>query len=215
MADSSWSRVVELTDELVDVELVDRAAQQRPGREGAVDGPVRDRGDDRLDDAGQIGLLERFREELGHLGQAALAVEPVHGVAEAGLERGGRVGIQRARVREREHEALAGDAEPARGAVEAEQDDPLGDGLQLRRERRNRARGARIGRPARHEVTAARGDLDAEDGRHEQHGDERQGERPHDRLRSRSASAGTSASSASSAATRNAVRNARVAARSS
>ena len=64
-------------------------------------------------------------------------------------------------------------------------------------------------------VAAARGDLDAEDGRHEQHGDERQGERPHDRLRSRSASAGASASSASSAATRNAVRNARVAARSS
>ena len=134
---------------------------------------------------------------------------------EAGLERGGRVGIQRARVREREDEALAGDAEPARGAVEAEQDDPLGDGLQLRRERRNRARGARIGRSARHEVAAARGDLDAEDARHEQHGDERQGERPHDRLRSLSASAGASASSASSAATRNAVRNARVAARSS
>ena len=35
----------------------------------------------RLDDAGQIGLLERFGEELGHLGQAALAVEPVDGVA--------------------------------------------------------------------------------------------------------------------------------------
>ena len=87
--------------------------------------------------------------------------------------------VQRARVREREDEALAGDAEPARGAVEAEQDDPLGDRLQLRRDGRDRARGARIGRPARHVVAAARGDLGAEDGRDQQHGDERQGERPH------------------------------------
>ena len=215
MADSSWCRVVEVTDERVDVELVDRAAQQRPGREGAVDGPVRDRGDDRLDEVREIGLLERFGQELGDLGQAALAVEPVHGVAEARLDRRGHGGIQGARVREREHEALAGDAEPARGAVEAEQDDPLGDGLELRREGRDRPRGARIGGLARHEVPAARGDLGAEDDRHEQHGDERQGERLHDRLRSRRASAGTSASRASSAATRNAVRNARVAARSS
>ena len=74
-------RVVELTDEPADVELVDGPAQQRPGREGAVDGGVRDRADERLDDPGQIGLVERFGEKLGDLGQAALAVEPVDGVA--------------------------------------------------------------------------------------------------------------------------------------
>ena len=100
------------------------------------------------------------------------------------LSAAGASGIQRARVREREDEPLAGDAEPARGAVEAEQDDPLGDRLQLRGDGRDRARGARIGRSARHVVAAARGDLDAEDGRDEHHGDERQGERPHRRLRS-------------------------------
>ena len=75
------------------------------------------------------------------------------------------------------------------------------------------ARHARVGRPARHVMAAARGDLDAEDGRDEQHGDQRQRESPHERLRSLSASAGPSASSASPAATRKAVRNARVAAR--
>ena len=75
------ARVVELTEEPVDVELVDGPAQQRRGREQVVDEPVRDRADDRLDDPGQIGLVERFGKQLGHLGQAALAVEPVHGVA--------------------------------------------------------------------------------------------------------------------------------------
>ena len=55
--------------------------------------------------------------------------------------------VQRARVREREDEALAGDAEPARGAVEAEQDDPLGDRLQLRRDSAE-PRARRMDRPA-------------------------------------------------------------------
>ena len=135
------------------------------------------------------------------------------GVAEARLERGGRAGVQRAGVGEGEDEALAGDAEPARGAVEAEQDDLFGERFELRRDGRNGTRCARIGGPARHVVAAAGGDLDAEDGGHEQHGDERQRESPHERLRSRRASAGPSASSASPAATRKAVRNARVAAR--
>ena len=160
----------------VDVEFVDGPAQQRRGRESVVDEPVRDRFDDRLDDPGEIGLVERFGKKLGHLGQAALAVEPVDGVAEARLERGGRAGVQRAGVRECEDEPLAGDAEPARGAVEAEQDDLFCERFELRRDGRNRARYARIGRPARHVVAAAGGDLDAEDGCHEQHGDQRQGE---------------------------------------
>ena len=119
------------------------------------------------------------------------------------------------RVREREHEALTGDAELARCAVEPEQDDPLGHRVHLRRDGRHRARDARIGRPPRYVIGAAGGDLDAEHGRHEYQGDEGQGECSHARLRSLRARAGASASNASPAATRNAVRNARVAARSS
>ena len=124
------------------------------------------------------------------------------------MSRGRRVGGG-----ECDPEPLAGDAEPARGAVEAEQDDLLGEWFESRPDRRNRARDARVGRPARNVMAAARGDLNAEDCPDEQHGDQRQREPPHERLRSLSASAGPSASSASPAATRKAVRNARVAAR--
>src|SRR3954447_2195636 len=53
-------RIVELSNEPSDVELVHRSAEQRSGREGAVDGAVGDRGDDRLHEPGQIGLCERF-----------------------------------------------------------------------------------------------------------------------------------------------------------
>src|SRR5262245_61887813 len=75
--------VVELADELLHVELVDGAAQQRRGRERAVDGAVGDRADQRLDERGQIGLVERLGEQLGDLREAAFALEPVDGVAQA------------------------------------------------------------------------------------------------------------------------------------
>ena len=88
-----------------------------------------------------------------------------------------------------------------------------GERLELRRVGGNRARCARIGRDERHVMAAAGGDLDAEDGGHEHHGDERQPNSPHERLRSLRATAGISASSASPAATRKEVRNALVAAR--
>ena len=96
--------------------------------------------DERLGDPGEIGLVERFGKELGNLGQAALAVESVDGVAEARLERGGRAGVERAGVGECEDEPLAGDAEPTGGAVEAEQDDLFGERFKLRRDGRNWAR---------------------------------------------------------------------------
>jgi hypothetical protein len=51
-----------------DVEFVDGPAQDRRGRESVVDEPGRDRLDDRLGNPGQIGLVERFGKELGHLG---------------------------------------------------------------------------------------------------------------------------------------------------
>ena len=91
---------------------------------------------------------------------------------------------------EREDEALAGDAEPAGGAVETEQDDLFCERFELHRDCRNWALDAWIGRPARHVVTAAGGDLDAEHGRHEHHCDERQRESLHERLRSRQGQCG-------------------------
>ena len=42
-------------------------AQQRRGGEEVVDEPVWDRFDDRLDDPGEIGLIERLGKQLGHL----------------------------------------------------------------------------------------------------------------------------------------------------
>ena len=149
----------------------------------------------------------------GNLRQAALAIEPVHGVAQAGLQSGGRARVQRAGAREREDQPLAGDAEPARGAVEAEQDDLLSEWFKLRLNRRDRARGAWVGRPAWYVMAASRGDLESEYGSDEQHGDQREGNSPHVEHRSFSASAGASARSASPAATRKEVRNALVAAR--
>ena len=88
-------------------------------------------------------------------------------MVEARLERGGDVGVERAGVGEGEDEPFAGDTEPARGAVEAEQDDLLGKRFQLRRNGRNRPRCAWVGGRARHVAAAAGGDLDAEDGGHE------------------------------------------------
>ena len=55
---------------------------------------VRNRSNDRLDDPGEIGLIERLWKQLGHLGQAALAVEQLDRIDETRLERGGLAGVQ-------------------------------------------------------------------------------------------------------------------------
>ena len=131
-----------------DVELFDGPAQDRRGRQSAVNDRGRDRLDDRLGDPRQTGLVESLWKKLGHLGQAALAVETVDGVEQACPQCGGHARIERTTLGEPEDEAFAGDAEPARGAVEAEQDDLSRERFELWLDRRDWARGARIGRPA-------------------------------------------------------------------
>ena len=206
------ARIVELVEESVDVELIDGPAQQRCGGEQVVYDRVRNRSNDRLDDPGEIGVIQRLWKQLGHLGQAALTVEQGDRVDETRLERGGLAGsservsasarTRRSRDMPSRHAALS---RPSRTICPASGSSCAGTGKP--------GAACTIGRAERHIVAAAGGDLDAEDGDHEHHGDQRKRESPHDRLRSRSASAGPSASSASPAATRNDVRNARVAAR--
>jgi hypothetical protein len=166
-----------------------------------------------LGEPGQARLDEGLGEQLGDPGQATLAAQLVDRVAEAGLECRRGPGGQGLRLREGEDQPLAGDAESTRRVVETQQDDLLSEWIQLCRDGCSGGWRARVGGAEGGVVAAAGRDLNAEDGRHEEHGDEWQCDAPHENLRSRKARAGASASSASPAATRKEVRNACVAAR--